>query len=709
MNIPFNTDNYNDDVDNDLSIKSNESIEIVMTKGAQMLKDMQTAFASSGFPQQGIPPELIAQALGNMPPEMREAAAQGGDLEILILPDSSEEDEESNEGKSNEGKGKESQEDVSGEENYVIEVGAADQITDDMCIRVMEMSNNAQGKVTIDTGDRLVELSEREAKLFEREVEDETVFYRNKTDDEKRLEEEGLEMNGTSEVSEVETDPDVEVVSEEGDGNEVLVDVGTLKSQDQHPPLSQELEEAEQAGVIDSDMKDSNDNGEEGSRVHVVDMTKMFVPIAEISDSDLNQSDLGLEEDTSGDPADWMSASINSLIESANEAVKRGITKEQILANLSDIPEKDSDHPMNDAEVSSAIHDTVAEKFDLFNTMNSEHSSIKDNQSRTMSESTTPEIPEQTEQTLTMSPSECVRPKKAADLYQNLKQSRPKFQPVPMQKSASLEVEDGSNRSTPISARSSDELLQLLEAIGQQGQEMKSELESAYAREAYFMQENSEENPVPSRALDRLSKEVEVLRDENKRMHQEVKDCRIASERDRTIIGSLEGSVHKLQDIISILQEENHDKETNDTHSQTDKVITVHQESQIQVAKTISQNTQTKKPCVISTGISTEQIRQRSFGTYTSDRLIAFKVDAGVQVFVPLREDEIKHLQHMRELNNSAPGSMTTSSSKTGKKASQMIDDILYQMSTIATTEDKSGDFYATKGKHDYGTNNTAL
>ncbi len=695
MNIPFNNDNYTDDVDNDLSIKSNESIEIVMTKGAQMLKDMQTAFASSGFPQQGIPPELIAQALGNMPPEMREVAAQGGDLEILILPDSSEEDEESNEGKSNEGKDKISQEDVSGEENYVIEVGAADQITDDMCIRVMEMSNNAQGKVTIDTGDRLVELSEREAKLFEREVEDETVIFRNKTDDEKRLEEEGQENKGTSEVSEVETDPDVEVLSEEG-GSDVIVDLGTLKSQDEHPPLSQELEEADQC----ESMKQSNDNGE-GSRVHVVDMTKMFVPIAEISDSDLNQSDLGLEEDTSGDPADWMSASINSLIESANEAVKRGITKEQILANLSDIQEKDSDNPVNDAELSSAIHDTVAEKFDLFNTLNSEHSSIKDsNQSRTMSESTTPEIPEQIDQTQTVSQTECVRPKKSPGLYQNLRQSGPKFQPVPMQKSSSLEVEDGSNRSTPISARSSDELLQLLEAIGQQGQEMKSELESAYAREAYLMQENPEENPIPSRALERLSKEVEVLRDENKRMHKEVKDCRTASERDRTIIGSLEGSVHKLQDIITILQEENHDKDTKDRHSQTDKVITVHQESQIQVAKTISQDTQTKKPRVISTGSITDQIRQRSFGTYTSDRLIAFKVDAGVQVFVPLREDEIKHLQHMRELSSATPSGMATTSSKVGKKASQMIDDILYQMSTIATTDEKSGDFYATPGEH---------
>ncbi len=97
-----------------------------------------------------------------------------------------------------------------------------------------------------------------------------------------------------------------------------------------------------------------------------------------------------------------------------------------------------------------------------------------------------------------------------------------------------------------LSVGSEDELLDLLEVIGKQGEKMRTELDD-------LQSEGSDQSrPLSSRASQRLTAEVEVLRAENQRLQQEVNASRESLARDRANILSLEASVRKLQNLTGL-------------------------------------------------------------------------------------------------------------------------------------------------------------
>ena len=75
--------------------------------------------------------------------------------------------------------------------------------------------------------------------------------------------------------------------------------------------------------------------------------------------------------------SDWMAASINSLIESANEAVMRGISKENILASIQDVQDKENGTTKDNEQVTSAIHNCIRENLKLSHLMTCPTNTLK--------------------------------------------------------------------------------------------------------------------------------------------------------------------------------------------------------------------------------------------------------------------------------------------------------------------------------------------
>lgn len=99
-----------------------------------------------------------------------------------------------------------------------------------------------------------------------------------------------------------------------------------------------------------------------------------------------------------------------------------------------------------------------------------------------------------------------------------------------------------------------DELLDLLERIGQEGLNMKIELQRSYAREAYLQNEHSMEEDNMQGLLQQLTDEIQVLQDENRRMQKQIQDMRENRNSDKVSITNLMGTIENLRDTISSLE-----------------------------------------------------------------------------------------------------------------------------------------------------------
>ena len=612
-------ENYEEETD-EISQMSNESIEIVMTKGALMLKEINEACTQQVF--SNLQQQHTRECPNILPKQMASTPRGGNTFEVLVLPDSEDEDSDTTIDGTEENGERENSYNI---EEYVIEVDESS-VTDNMRLKVMETSAEAENKVTVDTGAILMEVTEEEAKQYEVEISIDFTSEGN-TNDVNPVDTGHVKCQISSEQNGEENE-NIESEKEFKEDNfisqsETAEDITTkLKNkkdntsgQNAKPNTETDIEK----GSIESAPGD-------GPTLHV-DMTKMFIPINE--DNTVQNKTPEIEADE--DPSDWMAASINSLIESANEAIMRGISKERILASIPDGQTRDSGtiDLFNDGQIDSAIHASIIENLRL-----STSEDFGDNFWKEAKMSNRP----------------------------NLSQSGPRFQPLLSEVSDSLDADCSSNRSTPISARSNDELLQLLETIDKQGKEMRQELDTAYSRDERQSQECTGDT-MSLKMVERFNKEVEVLRDENNRMHREVAHSQEIATKDKHTITSLENSVQKLQDLIKLLRE---GKRELDKRNGSASVQVSHKESQADFVGC--------KNCPTLT----DRIRQQNKRTDTLDLIHSLRVDASTQVFIPIKYDDIGHLKLDKTLQHPPP------STKSGMKATQMIDDILYQMSTIA-------------------------
>ena len=564
---------YEEDQDEDvigLSQLSDESIEIVMTKGALMLKEMQqvcnSQFFSDGEPNVSFPSHVVLEQTNEptdtIPSNMASTPRGNNKFEVLVLPDSSEEDENSNttiDGTAENGEEGETwgcSLDLSGTS-----------IREKMELEVMETNNDVEKKITVDTGKQLLEITEDEAKEYE---------------------------------GEISIDFSAEIDNYEG---------SRLQNNKNQSLVMQKIQEKTSEKEFGRNIRSNNNHKEESNDLDV-NITRVFVPIAE---NDV----VGVHKEEEMDSSDWMAASINSLIESANEAVLRGISRERILASIQDVQDKENGDTKDSDQVTSEIRNTIIEN-------------------------------------LNRSASQDFACQPVGDAA---------FQP-----SLSESFDNNSNRSTPVSARSNDELLQLLDTIDKQGKEMRTELEIVYAQEKH---DEFVPDVATLKIIERLNKEVEALRDENLRMHKEVESCQEAAVKDKSTITSLENFIVKLQDVVRLLQEER-------KSFKNQSIVTKEKSTGTNLVKTGNKEVQTdylqRKNCATAT----EKVGKHEKGTDSFDLACALRTDACTQVFIPFLEGDVTHLKANQQNLN------TTLGMRSGKRATQMIDDILYQMSTIA-------------------------
>ena len=555
-----------------LSQLSDESIEIVMTKGALMLKEMQQVcdlqiFSESEPNILSSPHDVLEQTsepANAFPSNMASTPRGNNKFEVLVLPDSSEEDSDSD---STIDGSKENGEETETEE-HIIDLNQTNMLQK-MELEVMEASNDVKKKVTVDTGKQLLEVTEDEAKQYEGEI---SIDFSTQMD---ICEESSLENN---------------------------------KNQSLVVEKNKATSEKELGGNIPN-------------------ITDVFVPIAEH-----NVVEVYKEEEM--ESSDWMAASINSLIESANEAVLRGISKEHILDSIQDVHDNENRTTKDNEQVTSVIHNCIRENLKL---------------------SASHDFP-------------CQHVEDEA------------FQPLVSKVSENLNINCSSNRSTPVSVRSNDELLQLLDTIDKQGKEMRTELDTVYAQEKHG---ELVLDAVTSKTIESLKKEVEVLRDENLRMHKEVGSCQEAAAKDKSTISSLENSVVKLQDDLKLSQGKKRSFKSVTTKEQgtrTDLIKTGNKEAQTDCVH--------RKNCATAT----DKVGKHEKRTDSFDLACSLRTDASTQVFIPFLEGDVKHFKtNQQHLNK-------TSSIRSGKRATQMIDDILYQMSTIAADNTDINDVNLTTG-----------
>ena len=549
-----------------LSQLSDESIEIVMTKGALMLKEMQqvcnSQFFSEGEPNASFPSHVVLEQTNEpadaIPSNMASTPRGNNKFEVLVLPDSSEEDEDSN--TTIDGI-KENGEEETWE--YILDLSGTS-IGEKM--EVMETNNDVEKKVTVDTGKQLLEITEDEAKQYE---------------------------------GEISIDFSAEMDNYEGSR------LPNIKNQSLVMQTNQEKTSGKESG---RNIPNNNNHKEESNDLDI-NITNVFVPIAEKDVVDVHK-----EEEM--DLSDWMAASINSLIESANEAVLRGISKEHILASIQDVEDKENGGTKDSEQLTSEIRNTIIEN------LNSSAS-----------------------QDFACQP----------------------VQPLLSKVSESFDI--NSNRSTPVFASSNDELLQLLDTIDKQGKEMRTELDIAHAQEKH---DEFAFDVATSKTIERLNKEVEDLRDENLRMQKEVESCQEAAAKDKSIITSLKNSIVRLQDVVRLSQEER-------KSFKNLSITTKEQSTGTNLLKTGNKGVQTdcvhRKTCATAT----DMVGKHEKGTGSFDLVCSPKTDVCTQVFIPFLEGDVTHLKTNQQSLN------TTIGMRSGKRATQMIDDILYQMSTIAS------------------------
>lgn len=189
---------------------------------------------------------------------------------------------------------------------------------------------------------------------------------------------------------------------------------------------------------------------------------------------------------------------------------------------------------------------------------------------------------------------------------------------------------DTSSRSVDASVASSsslfdvspaeDEVLQLLDQIGNTGTLMRKELENSHQREISLHHEKTEEEVRLCDAITLLEKELEVLRKDNKKLYKEINSGRSVSNRDQNIIQRLEGAMDELQNRVHSLQRDNSDlKSLNATLERRSRMV-------MHVGVMTDNTSQENK--ALQVGNSSFKIRNRT--TQTAD--IA-KVDFGVQQY----------------------------------------------------------------------------
>ncbi len=127
-----------------------------------------------------------------------------------------------------------------------------------------------------------------------------------------------------------------------------------------------------------------------------------------------------------------------------------------------------------------------------------------------------------------------------------------------------------------------DELLALLDEISKQGENMKSELEMAYAREAVFEHSMVMEEDGMTHLLAKLKTEVETLREENSLLQQEVQSSGNNSDEAKDKIQSLQNIIENLRTKISRIEKEKERKKAKmkSTSMETDRKILIHQPTQ---------------------------------------------------------------------------------------------------------------------------------
>ncbi|XP_078579299.1 uncharacterized protein LOC144863728 isoform X2 [Branchiostoma floridae x Branchiostoma japonicum] len=112
-----------------------------------------------------------------------------------------------------------------------------------------------------------------------------------------------------------------------------------------------------------------------------------------------------------------------------------------------------------------------------------------------------------------------------------------------------------------------DELLSLLEMIGQQSEKLRTELEEAQVREAQLLDEIDElqaqqvsqpqEEAVDSRVLAKLSQEVEVLRMENRKLYREAANAHSEVSLQKQAAEELHTTITRLQQEVDHTSAEN--------------------------------------------------------------------------------------------------------------------------------------------------------
>ncbi|CAH1247110.1 SPTBN1 [Branchiostoma lanceolatum] len=112
-----------------------------------------------------------------------------------------------------------------------------------------------------------------------------------------------------------------------------------------------------------------------------------------------------------------------------------------------------------------------------------------------------------------------------------------------------------------------DELLSLLEMIGQQSEKLRTELEEAQVREAQLLDEIEElqaqqvshpqEEAVDSRVLAKLSQEVEVLRMENRKLYREAANAHSEVSLQKHAAEELHATITRLQQELDHTSAEN--------------------------------------------------------------------------------------------------------------------------------------------------------
>ena len=211
---------------------------------------------------------------------------------------------------------------------------------------------------------------------------------------------------------------------------------------------------------------------------------------------------------------------------------------------------------------------------------------------------------------------------------------------------------------------------------------MRTELDTVYAQEKHgeFVLD-----AVTSKTIESLKKEVEVLRDENLRMHKEVGSCQEAAAKDKSTVTSLEKSIVKLQDELRLSQGEN-------ISFKNQSVTTKEQGTRTDLVKTGNKEAQTDCVHRNNCATATDKVGKHEKETDSFDLACSLRTDASTQVFIPFLEGDVKLFKtNQQNLNK-------TSNTRSGKRATQMIDDILHQMSTIAADNTNINDVNMTTG-----------